>query len=96
MEIGTTNEAYLSSVTVDEKAHETPGSSERGLPTDTHTMPRNENASVAKCLLKWRKYLVLFLTPILLMPLPIVVPTTVRLLMLCLFYCPKSKLKNYA
>jgi len=76
MEIGTTNEACISSDTVDEKAHETPGSSERGLPTDTHTMPRNENASVAKCLLKWRKYLVLFLTPILLMPLPIVVPTT--------------------
>lgn len=79
MEIGTTNEACLSSVTVDEKAHETPGSSEQRLPTDTQTMPRKEDASVAKCLLKWRKYLVLFLTPILLMPLPIVVPTSVRL-----------------
>ena len=78
MEIGRTNEACVSSVTVDEKASDMPDSKNQGSSSDTQTPFQSKNASVVRCLLKWRKYLILFFTPILLMPLPIAVPSTVR------------------
>ena len=39
---------------------------------------RGKQLSLFKRILKWRKYLILILTPILLMPLPIAVEGTVR------------------
>ncbi|XP_078363152.1 Na(+)/citrate cotransporter-like isoform X1 [Oculina patagonica] len=76
MEIGQTNEACLSSVTVCENVSaETAGNIEQESSTYPQTISPKKNTSVARCLLRWRKYLVLFLTPILLAPLPIAVPT---------------------
>ena len=36
-----------------------------------------QNTSLCKQILRWRKYLILVLTPILLMPIPIAIPGTV-------------------
>ena len=79
MEVGATNHACLSSVTVDEKPKEEPITcKDEGSTTSTRTLPQRKNTSVVKSLMKWRKYLILLLTPILLMPLPIAVPSSVR------------------
>ena len=58
------------------------------LPTDSgspkisyrgdHSEPPVKQASLFERILKWRKYIILILTPILLMPLPIAVKGTVR------------------
>ena len=77
MEAGKTNEACISSVAIDENVGETTENTEKELSAYPQTISPNKNTSVAKCLIKWRKYLILFFTPILLAPLPIAVSTTV-------------------
>ena len=80
MEIGETNKACQdSSPTLGERGNETPENKDHGSPSYTSTNSKNENTSVAKTLLRWRKYLILLLTPLLLAPLPIAVPGSVRL-----------------
>ena len=74
MEAGKTNETCISSVAIDENVGET---TEKELSAYPQTISPNKNTSVAKCLIKWRKYLILLFTPILLAPLPIAVSTTV-------------------
>lgn len=56
---------------------------DNGSPKISYRMDHSEplqvkQASLLKRILKWRKYLILILTPILLMPLPIAVKGTVR------------------
>lgn len=56
-------------------------STDNGSPKISYRMHHSEplqKASLFKRILKWRKYLILILTPILLMPLPIAVKGTVR------------------
>lgn len=77
MEKGKTNVACISSVAIDDNAGETPENSEKQSSSYPQMVSTKENTSVAKCLIKWRKYLILLFTPILLAPLPIAVPTTV-------------------
>lgn len=77
METGKTNVACISSVAIDQNAGETPENSEKESSSYPQTISPKKNTSVAKCLIKWRKYLILLFTPILLAPLPIAVPTTV-------------------
>ena len=80
MEIGETNKACQgSSPTFGERGNETPENKDHESPSYTSTNSKNENTSVAKTLLRWRKYLILLLTPLLLAPLPIAVPGSVRL-----------------
>ncbi|KAJ7387103.1 Solute carrier 13 [Desmophyllum pertusum] len=75
MELGKTNVACISAVPIGEGARETPGNREEESSTNPQSISSKKNTSVAKILLKWRKYLVLILTPILLAPLPIAVPS---------------------
>ena len=80
MEIGETNKACQdSSPTFGERGNETQENKDHGSPSYMSTNSKNENTSVAKTLLRWRKYLILLLTPLLLAPLPIAVPGSVRL-----------------
>ena len=89
MEIGVTNVVCLSSEAVSENAtensenrHQKPASSAEAVSSDP------VDTSVAKCFLKWRKYVVLILTPIVLAPLPIAVPTSVSAwIWLLFFFC---------
>ncbi|CAH3110521.1 unnamed protein product [Porites lobata] len=75
MEIGETNKACQdSSPTFGERGNETQENKDHGSPSCMSTNSKNENTSVAKTLLRWRKYLILLLTPLLLAPLPIAVP----------------------
>lgn len=97
METGKTNEACISSVAIDENAGETTVNKEKELSAYPQTISPNKNASVAKCLIKWRKYLILLFTPILLAPLPIAVRTTVSrqyLIELNLFQWQKTYLNQ--
>ena len=77
METARTNETCIWSLTIDENAIEKP-QRDSGSSSQPQTLLQNENASVVKSLVKWHKYLILFFTPILLMALPIAVPSSVR------------------
>ena len=80
MEIGKTNEACQDpSPTFGERGNETSENRDHRSPPYMSTNFKNENTSVAKTLLRWRKYLILLLTPLLLAPLPVAVPGPVRL-----------------
>ncbi|XP_068749614.1 Na(+)/citrate cotransporter-like isoform X2 [Montipora capricornis] len=75
METARTNETCIWSLTIDENAIEKP-QRDSGSSSQPQTLLQNENASVVKSLVKWHKYLILFFTPILLMALPIAVPSS--------------------
>ena len=80
MEIGETNKACQdSSPTFGERGNETQENKDHGSPSYMSANSKNENTSVAKTLLRWRKCIILLLTPLLLAPLPIAVPGSVRL-----------------
>jgi len=60
-----------------------PSPTDNGSPKISHRFDHDEpfqvkQPSLFKRILKWRKYLILIMTPILLMPLPIAVEGTVR------------------
>ena len=78
MEIGETNVVCLSSVAVSENATEDLGNRHQ-KPASIAEADSSDpvDSSVARCFLKWRKYVVLMLTPIVLAPLPIAIPTSV-------------------
>ena len=80
MEIGRTNEACKDcSDTLGEKVNEMLDNRDRGSTSHFQANSEQRNASVTKTLLRWRRYLILLLTPLLLAPLPIAVPGSVRL-----------------
>ena len=65
---------------LDEGSGETkPLPAESGSPNLSYRdRPQVKEVSLLKRILKWRKYLILVLTPILLMPIPIAIEGTVR------------------
>lgn len=77
LETARTNDAYVSSSSLGENVNEKP-KTDCGTSTLPQTLSPNEHTSVVKVLFKWRKYFILFFTPILFMPLLIAVPSSVR------------------
>ena len=64
------------------EATDSTDSTDNGSPKISYRMHHSEplrKTSLFRRILKWRKYLILILTPILLMPLPIAVKGTVRI-----------------
>ena len=61
-----------------EETEAKPLPAETGSPNSSYREPlQMKNPSLAKRVLRWRKYIILILTPILLMPIPIAVKGTV-------------------
>ncbi|XP_029184600.2 solute carrier family 13 member 5-like isoform X1 [Acropora millepora] len=75
METARTNDGYVSSSSLGENVNEKP-KTDCGTSTLPQTLSPNEHTSVVKVLFKWRKYFILFFTPILFMPLLIAVPSS--------------------
>lgn len=75
LETARTNDAYVSSSSLGENVNEKP-KTDGGTSTLPQTLSPNEHTSVVKVLFKWRKYFILFFTPILFMPLLIAVPSS--------------------
>ncbi|XP_067032604.1 Na(+)/citrate cotransporter-like isoform X1 [Acropora muricata] len=75
METARTNDGYVSSSSLGENVNEKP-ETDCGTSTLPQTLSPNEHTSVVKVLFKWRKYFILFFTPILFMPLLIAVPSS--------------------
>ncbi|XP_015773286.1 PREDICTED: solute carrier family 13 member 5-like [Acropora digitifera] len=75
LETARTNDAYASSSSLGENVNEKP-KTDGGTSTLPQPLSPNEHTSVVKVLFKWRKYFILFFTPILFMPLLIAVPSS--------------------